>query len=256
MALHANRGFTRAVNAGIAAGQGETVVLLNNDVRPQPRFLERIVEPLVAEPEVGMVAGLLLQADGGAIDSLGLEVDRTLAPFPRLWGVAVANGNLAGTEGLVAPTGGAAAYRRAALEAVGGFDEQIFAYYEDLDLALRLRAAGWACAAAPDAIGVHLGSASFGRHSSFQVYHRGWSRAYLLRKYGVLSSARNWPGGILGEAGTVVWQILRTGDGSGLRGRVAGWRAARSGHVAPVDTVNRTIGFAEAQRRRRAYRAG
>lgn len=256
VALPANHGFSHAVNAGISAGNGEAVVLLNNDVRPEPHFLERIVEPLRSEPGVGMVAALLLQAKGDVVDSLGLEVDRTLAGFPRFWGAARQNGMLAATTGPTAPVGGAAAYRRSALEAVGGFDERMFAYSEDLELALRLRAAGWKCAAAPDAVGVHLGSASFGRNSRFQVYHRGWSRGYLLRRFGVLKRPLIGPRTLLGEGGTVAWQLLRTRDTSGLRGRVAGWRAARRVPSLTSGSIQPSVGFAEAVRRRRAYRAG
>lgn len=231
-------------------------MLLNNDVRPRPDFLERLVAPLVRDPGAGMVAALLLQSDGGPVDSLGLEIDGSLAPFPRHWGRAPGGEDLGDPAGLAGPTGGAAAYRRRALEQVGGFDERIFAYGEDLDLALRLREAGWGCAAAADAVGVHLGSASFGRHSSFQVYHRGWSRAYLLRKYRVLASPRNWPRAVGAEAAAVLWQLLRTGDASGLRGRLAGWRAASPGHSVSGAAVNRSLRFVETMRRRRAYRAG
>ena len=149
VALPENRGFSRAVNAGIAAGDGEIVVLLNNDVECRPEFVERITAPLAADPALGSVAALLLQRDGRTVDNLGLEIDYTLAGFPRHWGEPAAAGALGGTDGLLGPVGGAGAYRREALEAVGALDEAIFGYGEDLDLALRLRAAGWGCAAAP-----------------------------------------------------------------------------------------------------------
>jgi len=251
-----NQGFSRTVNAGIAAGSGEVVVVLNNDVECRPTFVERIAEPLVADPSVGSVAALLLQADGTAVDNMGLEVDITLAPFPRHWGAAPENGAVRDTGGLLGPVGGAAAYRRAALEAVGGFDESIFAYGEDVDLALRLLDAGWAPAAAPDAVGIHLGSATFGRHSPKQVFHRGWSRAYVLRKYGVLRHPRALSQAILAEAGSVAWQLAVTRDASGLRGRIAGWRAGHRELPVPAGSVNRRIGFRETLTRRRSYRDG
>ena len=141
-----------------------------------------------------------------------------------------------------------------ALTEVGGFDERLFAYGEDVDLALRLREAGWSCVAAPDAVGLHLGSESFGYRSELQVYHLGWSRAYLLRKYGLLRDPRRWPGAIIGDGGSVAWQLLRKRDLSGLRGRLSGWRAAPSRHEVPDGVVNPDIGLAEGVRRRRAYR--
>ena len=82
------------------------------------------------------------------------------------------------SAGTLGPAGAAAAYRRTAWEQVGGMDERIFAYMEDFDLALRLRAAGWRTVAAPDARGVHLGSASHGHRSASQRSHGGFGRGY------------------------------------------------------------------------------
>ncbi|MFL5906681.1 MAG: glycosyltransferase family 2 protein [Solirubrobacterales bacterium] len=252
--LERNRGFGAAVNAGVQAGSGEAVVLVNNDVFASPSFLERIVAPLSA-PATGMVAALLLQADGRRIDSLGLEVDRTLAAFPRLWGGDVADAVTADSQGLLGPTGGAAAYRRRALEDVRGFDERVGDYNEDTDLALRLREAGWECAAAVDATAIHLGSASFGRHSRRQVYSRGRSRAFLLRKYRVLKEPRRALATMLVEGGIVGWQLIRTRELAGLRGRVSGWRSARPERPFPSAAVNGGISLRESIARRRRFRA-
>ena len=58
--LGANRGYTRAVNRGVSAGEGEYVVLLNNDVQLRPDCLERLVAPLADDPAVGSVAATML----------------------------------------------------------------------------------------------------------------------------------------------------------------------------------------------------
>ena len=84
--IGANRGFPVACNRGAAAGDGEIIVLLNNDVEPRPDFLERLVAPLRDDPRVGSVAALLVQPGELTIDSMGLVADRTLAGFPRLRG--------------------------------------------------------------------------------------------------------------------------------------------------------------------------
>src|SRR5438270_781687 len=81
---------------------------------------------------------------------------------------------------LAGPAGTAAAYRRRALEQVGGLDESIFAYMEDFDLALRLRSGGWEAVLASDAVGVHLGSATHGHRSAWQRRHGGFGRGYML----------------------------------------------------------------------------
>ena len=108
---------------------------------------------------------------------------------------------------------------------MGGLDETIRAYMEILDLALRLRTAGWATASAPDAVGVHLGSSTYGRRSARQRRLAGFSRGYLLRRYGVFrrrAAAR----ALLTEAIVVAGDALLCHDLQALRGRTEGWHAA------------------------------
>jgi N-acetylglucosaminyl-diphospho-decaprenol L-rhamnosyltransferase len=169
------RGFSTACNAGARAGTGDVIVLLNNDVDCRPEFLERLVAPL-DDQGVGSVAAVLLQPGTGLVDSVGLVADRTLAGFPRHQGRPVKEAARA-SPALTGPSGGAAAYRRSAWDEVGGFDEGVRFYLEDLDLALRLWSAGWKPAAALDAVAVHHGGASIGRRSGEQRREAGFSRA-------------------------------------------------------------------------------
>ena len=107
--LHENLGFGRAVNAGVEAGTGPAIVLINNDVLVAPGFVDAIVAPL-ASPAVGMVAGLTTIPDTELVDGFGIELDRTLAAYNRARRAPV--GTPAGR--LAMPSGGAAAYRRPA----------------------------------------------------------------------------------------------------------------------------------------------
>jgi N-acetylglucosaminyl-diphospho-decaprenol L-rhamnosyltransferase len=225
VALEHNHPFTQAVNLGVEAGAGDQVILLNNDVDLQPDCLEHLVAPLQQDPTVGSVAAVLLQPGGRAIDSVGVTTDVTLAGFPRLQGLEPAHAGDARPL-LTGPEGTAAAYRRAAWEQVGGLDESIQAYMEILDLAWRLRQAEWKSASAPDAIGVHLGSATFGQRSPEQRRLAAFSRGYLLRRYGVLRS-RFAPRTMLTETLVVAADALLARDLAALQGRLAGWRAAR-----------------------------
>src|SRR5712692_7602830 len=84
--LDANRGFAAACNRGIGEGNGDVVVLLNNDVDCDPDFLEVAAAALLDAPTVGAVAPLLLRPGRNTIDSVGLAADVTLAGFPRLQG--------------------------------------------------------------------------------------------------------------------------------------------------------------------------
>jgi N-acetylglucosaminyl-diphospho-decaprenol L-rhamnosyltransferase len=251
--LATNAGFAPAVNRGFDAGSAPYVVLVNNDVELDPAFLARIVEPLREDARLGSVAGLMLVPGRETVDSYGIEVDPTLAAFNRFAGTPYRPESLH-ERGLAGPSGGAAAYRRTALEQVGGFDEAMFAYMEDVDLDLRLRTAGWQTAGARDAVGVHLGSASFGPRSRWQVEVSGASRAYLLRKYAVLS--RGYPTAVRTltvELAVVIADAASAHDLAAVRGRINGWRGA-AGRRSPIPAalLNRDIGIRESIKRRSA----
>ncbi|HTA96353.1 MAG TPA: glycosyltransferase family 2 protein [Solirubrobacteraceae bacterium] len=247
--------FAAACNRGAHAGKGDVVVLLNNDVYCRPDWLERLVAPLEAQPKTGSVACLLVQPGERLIDSVGLSADPTLAGFPRLSGLPVARA----TEehpAAVGPAGGAAAYRRTAWEQVGGLDEMIFAYSEDLDLALRLRATGWDAAIVPEAVGMHLGSATHGHRTAWQRRHSGFARGYLLRRYGVLRG-RHAPRALAVEAGVALADALVSRDLAALTGRIAGWHSARglTRRAVPAEALASEIGTRESLALRRGIYA-
>jgi N-acetylglucosaminyl-diphospho-decaprenol L-rhamnosyltransferase len=239
--LQENVGFGRAVNAGVRVGNGEAIVLINNDVCVEPGYVAAITMPL-ATPGVGMVAGLTTIPEVGGVDAFGIELDSGLAAYNR--------GRHAPPGRLAMPSGGAAAYRRSAWEEVGGFDEALFAYGEDVDLGLRLRARGWQAAEAVDARAAHLGGATAGVDSPFQRDLAGFARGFLLRRYGVLRS-RGVLQALTIDALVIAWGLLRHRTAVPLRARVRGWRAAGADGSRPLprDVVDRDIGIAEAVRR-------
>jgi N-acetylglucosaminyl-diphospho-decaprenol L-rhamnosyltransferase len=269
--MERNMPYPVACNAVVALGHAEVVVMMNNDVDAPPEFLERLTAPFAARPRLGSVASLLLRPGGREIDSAGLVADRTLAGFPRChglppsaarggsgeggWtGVGSSDGGCVGAGlALTGPAGTAAAFRRAAWEQMGGLDESILAYMEDLDLALRLRAAGWETTLALDAVAVHVGSATFGHRSAEQRRKIGHARAYLLRRYGVLRS-RAALRALATEGLVVAGDALFAHDAQALAGRLEGWRAA--GGVPPMarppsQAIDARIGFLDSLRLRR-----
>jgi N-acetylglucosaminyl-diphospho-decaprenol L-rhamnosyltransferase len=257
IALNENFGFPVACNRGVAAGTSEVIVLLNNDVEARPDFLEKLVRPLEESAQVGSVAALLVQPGEETIDCMGLVADRTLAGFPRLRGRPVADAASV-LPVLVGPSGGGGAYRRAAWEEVGGLDEGVSFYGEDVDLALRIRAAGWGTAAVPEAVAVHLGSATAGHRSAWQRYQGGFARGYFLRRYGVLrtsAAAR----ALLTEGIVIVGDVILSRDFRAFRGRLAGWRAARTkppSRMPPEEAIDTTISLVESLRLRRVVYSG
>jgi N-acetylglucosaminyl-diphospho-decaprenol L-rhamnosyltransferase len=243
--LEVNTGFPLACNRGAAAGEGDVIVLLNNDVECRPDFLERLAAPLSENDRLGSVAALLLAPGEETVESFGLAVDPTMAGYPRLRGLRVDTPK-AEEPTLAGPSGAAGAYRRTAWASVGGLDEGVFAYAEDVDLALRLRAAGWAASATREAVAVHIGSASAVTRSAWQRYQGGFARGYFLRRYGVLGS-RAAVRALATEAMVVVGDAaVFSHDLAALRGRLAGWRAARDlprVSPPPPDAVDSRITF-------------
>ena len=255
--FEANQGFSVACNAGVAAGDGDVVVLLNNDVDCRPDFLERVVAPLQADPAIGSVAPLTIRPDEQHIDSIGMTADATLSGFLRLQGRPIADAGLSEPV-LTGPAGAAAAYRRVAWEQVEGLDERFFAYNEDFDLGLRLRVAGWGTIAAPAAVGVHLGSATHGHRTAWQRLNGGFGRGYVLRRYRVLRG-RGAVRAAVTEGIVIVGDALISRDLEAARGRLRGWRAARAlppRSRPPQAAIDHSISLRDAMALRRGVYSG
>jgi GT2 family glycosyltransferase len=218
-----NLGFGPALNRAVAeVGEGP-IVLFNDDALAEPQMIERLVAD---SARAELVAGVLLgERDRSRIDSAGIVVDQTLMAFDHLRGEPATC--LADAPDPMGPTGGAALYDRAAFEAVGGFDERIFLYYEDLDLALRLRAEGTRCVLSPGARAVHGYSLTLGARSARKYARTGWSRGYLLRRYGITASPSLAAQTMTRETAICAGQLLRDRTLAGARGRIEGWRAAK-----------------------------
>ena len=174
VALDRNLGFAPANNEGVRrAADCDLVALLNTDAFAEPGWLELLVEAAERNPGYAAVASLMVRADDPArVDSAG---DRY-----HVSGLAWQRGRFApveraagrpGADEVFAACAGAALYRRGAWEEVGGFDESYFAYYEDNDLAFRLRLAGHGVWYEPRAVVRHVGSATAGSWSELSVYH-------------------------------------------------------------------------------------
>jgi N-acetylglucosaminyl-diphospho-decaprenol L-rhamnosyltransferase len=219
--LGRNLGFGPAINRAVAAHRADPLILLNNDAEAEPRFVEALLD--AAAEGVQAIAGVLVQERSpGLIDSAGVVADRTLMGFDHLHGEPLAAALQAPDP--LGPTGGAALYQRAAFEAVGGFDERIFLYYEDLDLALRMAANGASCRLAGEARALHAYSASLGAKSGQKFAHTGWSRGYMLRRYGVMERPR-WALRALATEGAIcAGQLLLDRTAKGIGGRMRGWR--------------------------------
>jgi GT2 family glycosyltransferase len=159
--LARNSGFCAAANAGIAAAGGSVIQLLNNDTEVQAGWIEAGLAPF-ADARVGSAAPLVLvRSDPSRVDSagdsyaaFGWPAKRGHGQDSRLWAARP-------PDRVFGASGSAAFYRADAIRAVGGFDPSFGSYYEDVDLAFRLRWAGYDCVFAPACRVLHDLSASY-----------------------------------------------------------------------------------------------
>ncbi len=161
-----NSGFAAAVNRGIEATSGPFVALLNNDAVASPDWIEQLAGALQADSTLGSAASrMLLMGDPGTINVAGLAFASDLDHCSKALGWGAADSLAFHRAYLVcAPSGGAAMYRRSALQEVGLLDNDYFLYFEDFDLGLRLQIAGYDCLYVPEAVVYHADEAMTARH--------------------------------------------------------------------------------------------
>jgi GT2 family glycosyltransferase len=162
-----NLGFARPNNQAIRVAQGRYILTLNNDTELPPNWLQALVSAAQAHPEIGAFASLVVFDDRRhMIDSAGLSV--TLAGIGCQNRLGEDVQEVREAEDVFGVCAAAALYRRELLEDVGLFDEDYFAYYEDVDLAWRARLRGWRAMLVPKALVYHLHSGTSGRGSAFK----------------------------------------------------------------------------------------
>jgi len=221
LALGTNLGFAAANNRGIArAGDCDWVALLNPDAFPEPGWLEALVRAAVGDPRFALLASRQVLADDPSrLDGTGDVYTVAGLAWRRHHGQAAAGTDLDPKE-VFSPCAAAALYRRDAVIEAGGFDESFFCYFEDVDLAFRLRLAGHRCLYVPDAVVRHLGSAASGRRSPFSVYHghRNLVWTYWKNMPAALLAVY-WPQHLALNLGSLLWIALRGQGGTILRAK-------------------------------------
>ncbi len=186
---HANEGFARGNNLGIAATASDWILTLNPDARLEPDYVKLLLEYAADRSRIGMLAGKLLrevaaEGQGEIIDTTGIEIflsrrvrDRGAGePARGRWGVP---------ERIFGACACAALYNRELLDdvAVNGeiFPESFFSYYEDADLAWRAWRRGWEAWFVPGALGWHRrGGSPVGNRFSRYMTHR--NRLWLIAR--------------------------------------------------------------------------
>lgn len=237
--LDRNHGFAGGCNAGIRralADAADAVLLLNNDAVVEPGVLAHLVRALREDERIAAAGVKTL-------------TDETPPRIHAAYSVLTFHAPLVRVEGWMEPcidrfeeerdvdsvSGGAMLIRRGALEAIGDFDEEFFAYHEDVDWCMRARRAGWRIRYVPAARVFHRMHASTGGgYRSPMIYLVARSSVLFVRKHAsraqVLKFAAYTAGGLLKD---VVYR-WRMGELAGYRLRLRGLRDGLLRRSVPV----------------------
>lgn len=231
-----NLGFAAANNQAIRASDAPYIVTLNNDTRVDPRWLEALVTAADEHPDVGMCMSKMLFADRPqVINSTGINLDPAGIAWDRQGGEPDDGRETQPVE-ILGPCAGAALYRRAMLDQIGLFDEDFFAFLEDVDLAWRARLAGWRCLYVPMARVYHVHSATAIEGSPFKNRLLGRNKVWLIAKnYPAPRLLLYLPLILLYDGAAVLYTLIVRRDISSLQGRLEGlaklpamWRKRRA----------------------------
>lgn len=180
--LDKNYGFSKAVNVGIRHSKTPYVILLNNDTKADPHYIEEMVKAIERSPRIFSVSSKMIQMyHPELIDSAGDLYTLTG------WGVCRGAGrpatNYLKNDEVFSACAGAAIYRRKVFKKIGLFDENHFAYLEDIDVGYRAKIFGYRNMYCPTALVYHVGSGTSGsKYNSFKVRLSARNNIYLNYK--------------------------------------------------------------------------
>jgi GT2 family glycosyltransferase len=233
LALPGNIGFAAALNLGAARTGSATILALNADTVLEPGCIGALQGALAADPKLGGVQPRILQLEG--------EAGTADAGAARLYsaGQALTRDGRAIEQGAGRPQAGAlprlserevfgvcgaaCLLRRELFTELGGYDESYFAFYEDVDLNVRARIAGWDFAYLPEAVVWHVGNAS---------WQAGFARpnaenARLVARNRLATQVKFMPPGALPRIAAVeAGALLRAASQRRLRATLSGKLAA------------------------------
>ncbi len=240
VALPENRGFTGGNVAGVEASTGEVLLFLNNDMRVEPTLVTRLVDAM--RDDAACAGARVMSWDGRRIDFVRGTSSFEARGFQEMYQQRYREGMRLADSFF--PNGGAFAVTRTAYDDAGGFDPRLFAYYDDLDLGWRLRAAGYTVRTVADAVAYH-------RHGATARTQPGAHKRWLMERNALWVAMRTYDAASLPQvlpallvlAGLRIAQNTRWLSSPTAR-RLRHWTtasrtppAARDVYVRPGDTA-------------------
>lgn len=214
VALPENAGYPHAANRGIEASDGTYIALLNSDLELSPDWLQLLSDALDRDPSLGFATGKVLRFhDRKLLEQAGQDLYRCGRFHPR--GIDEEDrGQYDAPREILVATAAAVLYRRTAVEAAGGFDDDYFIYCEDADLCLRMVLSGYRGLYLPEPRAFHMQGGTVGL-SSFS--------AYLVIRNSLITQLKDVPARILWRSlpQSVAYQAHQF-----HAARIGGWKAA------------------------------
>ena len=218
IANNENVGFSAANNQAIRIAKGQYIFLLNPDTIIYPKSLDTLIIFLNEHPDVGACGPKFLGSDGQAHFSVGyIPTFRALLygrTFLRSLGIfrrsqkklTARNFNFEKTTDVDQLSGAALMIRSSVLEEIGLMDESFFMYYEDVDLCLRIRKAGFRIVYVPDSVIMHIGGRSSDQISSRRKIMLYRSLFIYFRKH--RGKFATWIFALIFKPGVIIDHIL------------------------------------------------
>jgi GT2 family glycosyltransferase len=178
-----NLGFSQGVNSGIRISRGEFIATINNDAQADENWIQNLLNVIESGKCIGSCASKMMRFyDRNIIDSAGIIIYQNGNAYDR-GREKKDTGQYDQQEEIFGACAGAAIYRKKMLEEIGLFDEEYFAYFEDVDLSFRMHLFGWKCIYVPDAIVYHIHSATSKSSSPFKIFYIERNKLWNMWKY-------------------------------------------------------------------------
>ncbi len=177
-----NLGFAKAINQGIATASGEYVFLLNNDMELEKSCISNLLKCIETGHQAFSVSSKMIQYyERDKIDDAGDEY--SLLGWTKRVGYGKSREKYNQKRNIFSACAGASIYKKSILDEIGYFDENFFAYMEDVDLGYRARIHGYQNIYCPEALVYHVGSGTSGsRYNKFKIKLAARNNIYVPYK--------------------------------------------------------------------------